>query len=675
MTRQSNTSGRVRAYAMALCVGGCASAPPPATSSSVSVTSAASEVSYRFDIDLPGADATRLRVPTEGGAHRGAREPLVTIVEFTDMQCPFCRRASTTVRRLLELYPDTLAVVTRHNPLPFHDNALALAAILLEARTQQGDEGFYRLHDAIFALDQSPTPAEARALAAGLGFDAARMSNAEADETYAAIIRDDIALAARVGATGTPNFFVNGRQVTGAQPVDVFRSLIDEELALARLALADGVPRHRLYEAVQNGALADAPPSAPDPSPSAGRVPSPDPANVYAVPADGFPTRGPRDALVTIVEFTDFECPFCARVVPTLDRIVETYGDDVRIVVRNNPLAFHPHAQLAAEAALEIRAQKGDDAYFRFIALLFENTPELERAHLEDYALRVGADLPRFRRALDRHDHAPAVEVDRRLTTSLGAGGTPTFFINGHNLRGAQPFEVFRDVIDRELAEATRLVESGVARDALYAHVIRGGLTEAPPAGEDAPAPEPRRAYTPAFENAAPSLGPANAPVVIQLFTDMQCPFCDRVRPTLARILETYQGRVRIELRNYPLPFHQHAFFAAQVGREVFEQVGSEGFWQYYNAIFDAQRALSPERITEIARAIPRVSRRRLDAAIARDAHRALVQAEIDAVAASGMRIGTPSVLINGWLTQGAVPYETFAAEIDARLAASRGAP
>lgn len=622
--------------------------------------------SFPFDSGLPGANETRLAVSADAPG-RGATRPLVTIVQFTDLECPFCKRVEPTLTALRSAYPDTLRIVTRHNPLPFHQNAPLAAQALEEARDQGGDEAFFNMLDAVFRAAPGWGRAELLAIATEVGLDADAMAVAFDDGRHLPRIETDKALAARVGANGTPNFFINGRQLTGAQPIEAFQRIIDEELALARRALEAGVPRERLYDAALANALEEAPPR-PEAPPS--RTPLPvDPMLVYDVPAEGFPTRGRADALVTVVMFTDFECPFCARAHPTMSALLAEYGNAIRLVVRNNPLPFHSHAALAAEAALEAYAQRGNDGYFAFVDLLFANQRTLARAYLEDFAMRVGLDRRRFVNALETHVHAPAITLDQTLARELGAGGTPSFFINGRLVKGAQPIDAFRTVIDRELAEARARVAAGTPRRRLYASIIADGLDSAPAAryaeGEAASA-----FFHPRFASRAPRRGAPDAPILIELFTDLQCPFCARIRPTLDRVLREYAGRVRLEVRNHPLPFHPEAMLAAEVGREIFEQLGDDAFFTYYEAVFDAQADLSRERIFAIARGVRGVDVPRLERAIAAGSHRALIEAEIAALRAVQMEIGTPSVLIDGQLVRGAVPFAEFARVIDAQLAA-----
>lgn len=167
------------------------------------------------------------------------------------------------------------------------------------------------------------------------------------------------------------------------------------------------------------------------------------------------PQRGPDDALVTIVMWSDYQCPFCSRVEPTISRIVNEHRNDVRVVWRDNPLPFHQQAGPAAQAAREVHAQGGDEKFWEFHDLLFENQRALERADLERYAQQVGGiDMNRFRQALDNHTHRAAIQADMNAVQEAGARiGTPSSFINGRLLQGAQPFPAFEQAINRALEE------------------------------------------------------------------------------------------------------------------------------------------------------------------------------------------------------------------------------
>jgi len=152
------------------------------------------------------------------------------------------------------------------------------------------------------------------------------------------------------------------------------------------------------------------------------------------------PVWGNRDAPVTVVIFSDFQCPFCSRVEPTLDQVKSTYGKDkVRLVWKNQPLPFHDKAKPAAEAAQVVFMQKGSDGFWKFHDTAFKNQKELSMESYEKWAVASGADLAKFKADMAAHKGAKKVEEDSAIGNKVGANGTPAFRINGIELSGAQP--------------------------------------------------------------------------------------------------------------------------------------------------------------------------------------------------------------------------------------------
>jgi len=160
--------------------------------------------------------------------------------------------------------------------------------------------------------------------------------------------------------------------------------------------------------------------------------------------------RGNPMAPVRIVEFSEFQCPYCRRAQPTIAAIVEKYGDKVSHSFRDFPLRdIHPNAQKAAEAA---RCASEQGKFWEYYKTLFANFGLLSREDLTRHAQSVGLDLPSFDQCVDSGKHAAAVEADVQDGLRAGANSTPTFFINGIALLGAQPQSAFEEVIDKELA-------------------------------------------------------------------------------------------------------------------------------------------------------------------------------------------------------------------------------
>lgn len=161
------------------------------------------------------------------------------------------------------------------------------------------------------------------------------------------------------------------------------------------------------------------------------------------------PAKGPADAVVEIAVFQDLECPFCAKVLGTIDQLWDEYPGQLRLVVKQMPLPNHKHAQLAAEATLAAEAQ-GRFWEYHDLALAYQD--DLTRASLVELAGKAGLDVGAFTRALDQHTYAPQVASDVAAASSLAITGTPTFFINGKRFTGAQPIEQFRKAIDVAIA-------------------------------------------------------------------------------------------------------------------------------------------------------------------------------------------------------------------------------
>ncbi len=174
----------------------------------------------------------------------------------------------------------------------------------------------------------------------------------------------------------------------------------------------------------------------------------PDPGRQYDVRTSGAPALGPEDASVTIVEFTDYQCPFCSRVHPTVTKLVDEYAGDVRLVMKHNPLPSHPLAPGAAKAAVAAGKQ---GKFWEMHDLIFKNQRKLADEDLRGYATSLGLDVARWNKDRASSEVAAAIAADQAEARRLGTTGTPAFFINGRFLSGAQPYEVFKQRIDAEL--------------------------------------------------------------------------------------------------------------------------------------------------------------------------------------------------------------------------------
>jgi len=173
---------------------------------------------------------------------------------------------------------------------------------------------------------------------------------------------------------------------------------------------------------------------------------------------DGYPSKGPKDAKVTIVEYSDFQCPFCVRAYNTIEnQVLKTYGDKVRFYFKHYPLPFHPWAEPAA-IATECAKEQKPEAYWTVYKGLFEGQQQINPGNLKEKVTGMlagsGVDMAKFNECFDAKKPLAEVKAQMAEGASVGISGTPGFIINGRLLSGAQPFEQFQAIIDDELAAA-----------------------------------------------------------------------------------------------------------------------------------------------------------------------------------------------------------------------------
>ncbi|MFZ9596274.1 MAG: DsbA family protein [Bdellovibrionia bacterium] len=174
------------------------------------------------------------------------------------------------------------------------------------------------------------------------------------------------------------------------------------------------------------------------------------PKMMVDVAAGNGPTFGKADAKVTVVEFSDFQCPFCARAADTVTQLKKKYGSQVKVTFRQFPLPMHKDARLASEASMCVNDQSSDK-FWKFHDLIFKNQDKLDRANLEKFAKDSGADSKKFAECLDGKKFADFVQKDLEYGEKIGVKSTPTFFVNGEMVSGALPIESFSEIIDEQL--------------------------------------------------------------------------------------------------------------------------------------------------------------------------------------------------------------------------------
>jgi protein-disulfide isomerase len=340
----------------------------------------------------------------------GPAQAPVTVVVFEDFECPFCAKLQPVLTALAQANKDKLRIVFKHNPLPFHKNAMP-AAEAAEAARSQGK--FWQMHDRLYGAQDKLDAESIRGHAQAVGLDLSQFDNALKAGSARERIQADVEQAAALSARGTPNIFINGKKLVGAKEQAVLQQVVDAELARA-LALAKGGAPDGLYERlVGEGKLLD----------SLG-------AKAEEVDTTGAAFRGPAAAAINIVTFQDFQCPFCARLDPHIAEMEKEFPGQVRVTWLDFPLRdIHPNADLAAQAGKEALAQ---GKLWRFHEAVMADQSKLDREGLLALGKKAGLNTKALAAALDSGKWKEAVQRERATGEKLGVKGTPSVFINGH---------------------------------------------------------------------------------------------------------------------------------------------------------------------------------------------------------------------------------------------------
>lgn len=591
-------------------------------------------------LPLP-ALAQNLPLPTTAPIH-GKASALVTIVAVGDFQCPFCRRLSPNLARLEMEFPNDVRVMWLNLPLPFHPNAKP-AAVLAAAAQRKGL--FWPLYAKFMNESADLSQDGLRTMANQIGISNAEFDGAQRDTSLAALVENDARIAALLGISGTPTMVINGELLVGAQPYEKIKEQFETALASARqavTALADPKAQLAAIFGARNPKNADilmryvfgteqapTPPQA-APQPTAEDSYPPSAKTVWKVPVDGQDAAqaASEQYAVTIVEFSDFQCPFCQRAATTLQAVQAKYGDKLRLVFKHNPLPFHPQAKDAAIAALAAGRQ---GKFWPFHDKIFKNQQQLPERDYTPWAQELGLNVPKF--VKDTHDPALLTQIDgdQKLAEKVQATGTPIFFINGRKISGAQPQRVFEQVIDRELEH----VQAGDHGAGHYQKLIARGMQIEPQVQKKSF----RTEHMPYF-------GPPSARFTMVVFTDFQCPYCATAAPVLRQFQRAHKDEVRVIVMQMPLDFHDMAAPAAVLAQIAFEKGGTALFERAYDRLFAATAPLDADILVKLANDLG-ISPSEYQTALSADKYGPLFDVVRDEADAKGVE-GTPTIFVNG---------------------------
>lgn len=346
-------------------------------------------------------------IDTGNAPLRGTPGASVQIIEFSDMQCPFCARQVEVLKQLVAAYPGKVSWYFKSFPLSFHpDSPLAHRALL--AANAQGK--FWEMHDQIFANQKSIKRNDMIRYAAEIGLDIARFNTDLDNNALQAMIDKDRLEGERLGVSGTPSLFVNGRPLTGVRTFAELQSVIEDELRIGP----------------QGGAI-----------------------SVASKSTETFDlSRGPEDAPVTITWFTDLSSPLTADSDQLLKSLQSTYPKEIKVVFKNRPVATYSQAELVHQGAIAAAAQgKFWEMEQKLVAL--KKRPA--RADLLAIAHELGLDEKKFTSALDTGEYRDAVARDILDARRLDVRGSPVFFVNSIRLDGVQTLRKMQEVVESEL--------------------------------------------------------------------------------------------------------------------------------------------------------------------------------------------------------------------------------
>ena len=378
----------------------------------------------------PAAPAKRYDINLAVAPMMGKASAKVSVVLFSDFQCPFCGRAEPVVKQIMQAYPDDVKFYFKEFPLvsihPFAKPA-ALAAIAAGKQKK-----FWEMHDLLFANQRALDAASLRRYAESLGLDMAAFDKDSADPETARFLDQEMLEGSKVGVQGTPTMYVDGVQSPNWD-FGTVQKLIDTSKSGGDVATVAGQMT------------------------SAMRPAQADPNQVYQIDIAGAPVRGPVGAPVTIVEFSDYQCPFCAQAEPLWKQVMSTYPDKVRFVYKQFPLSFHQNAKSGSMVAL---FAKEHGKYWEMHDLLFQNNQAMNKSTPDQiidvykgYAKQLGLDEAALETAVKSDSYKTTVDKDVEDGRKAAVSGTPSVFINGKRLQ-RRDFPSIKAMIDGILGGA-----------------------------------------------------------------------------------------------------------------------------------------------------------------------------------------------------------------------------
>ncbi|MAT97295.1 MAG: hypothetical protein CL608_09150 [Anaerolineaceae bacterium] len=589
------------------------------------------------------ADGIEVGFTDEGRPYRGDPDAPVVIEEFSDYQCPFCGRFFAQTLPSIndnQIANGEVLLIFYDFPLNIHPQA-PLAANAARCAGEQGAVAYWEMHDMLFNNISEWGHNQANTVFASYGealdLEMEAFNSCLDQNKYAADVQADYELGLSRGISSTPSFFINEQPLIGAQPLATFNE------AIALIGAGESI-----VEAPSNDG--ELPPE----------YAVPTPVSISVEPGNVAWSAGDPNAPIQIVEFTDYQCPFCQQyAVETFPTILAEMVESGRAfyAIKDLPLDnSHPEAIVAATA---VRCAGEQAAYKEMHDAVFANQ-ELwggggETAAINafaDLATDLGLDSDALVSCIELGEQRDLVLANQQESLSLGVNSTPTFYVNGYPLRGAQPFEVFDQV--------ATLIETGELEAVLEAQ-MRQAYEQAQ---AQAAQPQPPSGPVDIPIDGAYAVGDPNAPITIIEYTDYQCPFCSRhFTQTYPQLKENYidTGVVYYVFKDFPLTqIHPQAVLAASAARCAGDQ---DAYVEMHDRLFQTQaewngRTDADTLFNQYAAEMG-LDEAQFATCLAEGTHEEAVNADLNEGISYGVS-GTPAFFLNGYFLSGAQPYSTF---------------
>lgn len=529
----------------------------------------------------------RYAVPVGESISIGPHDAPITIINFSDFQCPFSQRAVPVIALLMEQYPEKIRYVFKHFPLGFHRLATKAARTSIAA-DRQGN--FWEAYELIFQNNKNLTSEKLSAMAQKLQLDMERFQVDSTSQESQHIINRDIDEGRQFGVRGTPTLFVNGKRMVGVE-IKVMREIIAKDLKKAEKMKREGITD--FYAAfIKNGMTTFAKPKS---------VAPPVQKTIYRlIPPENTPSIGNQESEMRIVAFLDYQCPHSRKVYNTMKELAEQKKRAVLLQFINLPLSFHLHAKEAALAALVANKHEKFELFSDKMFSTQHVWSSMDKSAFSDYLLSVAKSLEidesTFKRELASATVKRKLRKQREIAENLGVHITPASFINGRYIRGAYPLFSFIATYDEEKQRSDlHRKEKSLSGEKLYLELVKDGEPFIHSASAQA-----RRTlfadggdiYTPRLHGEEPQIGTKSTPLTVVLFVDYPCPYSRRGFMLLKQLQSEQIEKLHVLLKHLPLRSSPYAREIALYAITVNSLYGEEKYSETAALLFSRQKEM-----------------------------------------------------------------------------------